>query len=62
MPSPPLDELPNTTINEPLDWDPFFNFRKTPTQTDASYEERFLKLKRVLNKSIHIYIRRILDS
>ena len=36
---PLLDELPNSTINKPLDWDPDVNIRKTPTQTDDSYKE-----------------------
>ena len=35
---PPLDDLLNSTTEKPLDWDPVVNFRKSPTQTDVSYE------------------------
>ena len=41
----PLDELLNASINEPLDWDPVVNFRKTTTQTGASYEEQLFVMK-----------------
>ena len=36
---PPLDELLNDNIDEPLDWDPVVNFIKTPAQTDPLYKE-----------------------
>ena len=52
---PPLDELLNATIIEPLDWDPIVNFRKTPTQTDASYKEQLLAIK-VCVESINSYL------
>ena len=42
---PPLDLLPSGTIYESLYWDMFVNFIKTPTQTDASYEEQFFAIK-----------------
>ena len=42
---PPLDELLNANINEYLDWDHVVNFRKTPTQTDASYKEQIFTIK-----------------
>ena len=51
---PPLDELLNATINEPLDWDPVVNFRKPSAQTDAPYKEQHFSIKCALNKSIHI--------
>ena len=43
--SPPPDKLLNTTIDEPSYWDLVVNFRKTPTQTDASYEEQLFTIK-----------------
>ena len=50
-----LDQLLNATINEPLDWDPVVNFRKTPTQTDTSYKEQLFAIK-VCVESIHSYL------
>ena len=55
MSTSPLDELLNATIIEPLDWDPIVNFRKTPTQTDASYKEQLLAIK-VCVESINSYL------
>ena len=52
---PPLDELLNANINEPLDCDPVINFRKSPTQTDASYEEKLFTVK-VCVESINSYL------
>ena len=52
---PPLDDLTNYTINEPLDWDPVVNFIKTPTQTDASYKEQLFEIK-VCVESINSYL------
>ena len=43
MSSSPL--LLNATIDEPLDWDPVVNFRKKPTQNDASYEEKLFAIE-----------------
>ena len=37
---PLLDELLNSTIDEPLYWDPVVIFRNIPTQIDTSYEEQ----------------------
>ena len=54
-PPPPLNELLNTTIDEHLDWDPVVNIRKTPTQTDASYEEQMFVIK-VCVGSINSYL------
>ena len=51
--APSFDELPNSTINEPLDWDLVANFRKNPTQTDASYKEKFAI--KVCDESINSY-------
>ena len=42
---PPLDELLNVTIDEPLDWYSVVNFRKNITQTDASYKEQLFPIK-----------------
>ena len=42
---PPLDELLNVTIDEPLDWYPVVNFRTNITQTDASYKEQLFPIK-----------------
>ena len=47
--------LLNTSIGEPLDWDPVVNFRKTPTQTNASYEEQLFAIK-VCFESIHSHL------
>ena len=42
---PSLYELLNGTIYEPLYWDLAVNFRKTPTQTYASYKEQLFAIK-----------------
>ena len=55
MPRSPFYELLNTTIYEPLDWYPVINFRKTPTQNDASYEEQLFVIK-VCVESINPYL------
>ena len=52
---PPIDELLNYTTDEPLDWDPVVNFRKNPTQTDASYKEQVFAIK-VCVESINSYL------
>ena len=52
---PPHDELLNATINEPLDCDMVVNSRKTPTQTDDSYEEQVFAIK-VCVESINSYL------
>ena len=52
---PPLDELLNATIDEPLDWDPVVDFKKTPTQTDASYKEQLFAIKLCI-ESINSYL------
>ena len=52
---PLLGQLLNATIDEPLDWDTVFNFRKTPTQSDASYEEQVFAIK-VCVESINSYL------
>ena len=54
-PPPPLDELLNSTIDEPLDWYPILNFRNNPTQADASNEEKRFKIK-VCVESINSYL------
>ena len=51
----PLDELLNSTIYEPLDWDPLVNFRKNPTKTDASYKEHTPPIKACV-ESINSYL------
>ena len=50
---PPLDELLNATIDEPLDWYPVVNsetFLHTPM---LHMKNKYLQLKYVLNQSIH---------
>ena len=42
---PPLDELINATIDEPLYWYTVINFIKTPTQTGALYKEQLSVIK-----------------
>ena len=52
---PPHYELLNGTIYEPLNWDLAVNFRKTPTQTYASYKENILSI-RMCVESINSYL------
>ena len=52
---PPLDELLNVTIDEPLDWYPVFNFGKNITRTDASYKEQLFPIKMCV-ESINSYL------
>ena len=53
--SPPLDELFNAIIDEPFDWDTVVNFRKNPTQTNASHKEKLFAIK-VFVESINSYL------
>ena len=52
---PSCDELLKATIDEPLDWGPVVSFRKTPTQTDASYKEKRFAIKLCV-ESINLYL------
>ena len=52
----PLDELLNSTIDKPLDWDLVVNSRKLLRKLILHTKKNSLQLNCVLNQSIHIYI------
>ena len=50
-----LDYLIDATIDEPLDWDMFVNFRENPTQNDDLYREQLFAIT-VCVESINSYL------
>ena len=42
---PSLEDLMNVTQDTPLNWNPIINFKKSPSQSEASYHEQIFAIK-----------------